>query len=121
MSRTVTQVPDPRPDVVDGRIHGSRCTACGQTSARPVPRCARCRSAVEDAAFGPDGVVWSSTVIRIGVPGRPAPRALAYVDLVDGPRLLAHVSDVDEVLPPGTAVRLTTTSPEGDPLVEVVR
>ena len=43
------------------------------------------------AAFGPAGTVWASTVVRVALPERAAPYGLAYVDLDDGPRVLATV------------------------------
>lgn len=73
---------------------------------------------MEPAEFGPDGTVFSSTILHIPVPGREPPYGLAYVDLDDGPRLLAHLGDaVTEALPPGTRVRLTGLTDHGDPLV----
>lgn len=110
---------DPRPRTVGGRIAGCRCDRCGQTSLDVLPRCAVCRGAVSTASFGPDGTVWSATVLRIEVPGRSAPRALAYVDLDEGPRLLVHVRDVLEAPAGGARVRLVEPNEQGDPQVEV--
>lgn len=57
--------------------------------------------------------------MRVPVPGRTPPYGLAYVDLDEGPRVLAHVdSDGDaERLPPGTCVRVCGTTADGDVLV----
>lgn len=74
------------------------------------------------AHFGPAGVVFSATVLRIAVPGRTPPIALAYVDLDDGPRLLAHVDGPTDVpLAPGTRVELVGRTDDDDPLVRAVR
>jgi uncharacterized OB-fold protein len=55
-------------------------------------------------------------VVRIPVPGRTPPYALAYVDLDDGPRVLAHADDPVDI---GARVRLAA-SRDGDVRVEVV-
>ncbi|MCY3860833.1 MAG: OB-fold domain-containing protein [bacterium] len=70
------------------------------------------------ATFGPKGTVFSSTVLRIPVPGRTPPFTLAYVDVDDGPRILAHVDGSDEVLVPGSRVALAGWSEHGDPVVQ---
>ena len=117
-------MPDPRP-LVETKptvsIAGTRCESCGLAMVTPRPRCSGCGGSVVEAAFGPDGVVWSSTVVRIRVGDRTPPYALAYVDVDDGPRVLAHTTaDDDQPLPVGTRVRLVP-SVDGDLTVEVVR
>lgn len=65
--------------------------------------------------------MWSATVVRIPVAGRTPPYALAYVDLDDGPRVLAHVvaGNGDTAPSVGARVRLRAgASP--DPQVEVI-
>ena len=74
--------------------------------------------------FGPSGTVWSSTVVRVPVPGRTPPYGLAYVDLDNGPRVLAHVADAGtdtgtERVPPGTRVTIVGETLDGDVLVAV--
>jgi len=69
------------------------------------------------AVFGPGATVFSSTVLRIPVPDRTPPFTLAYVDVDDGPRILAHVDGPDEVLVPGSEVVLSGWSEHGDPVV----
>ena len=82
------------------------------------PRCPRCgRSSMAPAAFGPEGTVFSSTVLRIPVPGRTPPLTLAYVDVDGGPRILAHVDGPDEALAPGSRVALSGWNEHGDPVV----
>jgi uncharacterized protein len=112
---------DPRPRTrrsPDGHwlVAGLRCCACGAVAAYCWPVCPRCRGPVEPADFGPDGTVWSSTVVRIPVPGRTPPYGLVYVDLDAGPRLLAHVAGP---APIGARVRLVRPTAGGDPQVEV--
>jgi uncharacterized OB-fold protein len=58
----------------------------------------------------------------VPVPDRKPPYVLAYVDLDDGPRVLAHVSDPAELaqrVAVGTRVVLTESTVQGDVQVEV--
>lgn len=115
---------DPRPVlVVRGDVTmlaGGRCRSCRYPTVQPLPRCPVCGSVSEPADLGPDGTVFSATVLRIGVPGRQPPIALAYVDLDDGPRLLVHVAGAHDHAPaPGSRVQLSGYTPEGDPEVTV--
>lgn len=100
-------------------VSGVRCTECDLPVAFQRPRCPACRGAVRPAEFGPEGTVWSATVVRIPVPGRTPPYGLAYVDLDDGPRVLAHLgtADAPDV---GARVRLVDAAPDPDLRVEVI-
>ncbi len=103
-------VADPRPRLVGDRVQGARCRACGYPTAPPAPWCPACQNLdLEPAEFGPRGVVWSSTVVHIPVGKWTPPYALAYVDLENGPRVLAHL-DETAVLPPGARVRIVGES-----------
>lgn len=115
---------DSRPRISVGedrvpRVAGLRCDRCGAAAAFPWPRCPDCGGDARPAEFGPEGTVWSSTVIRIPVPGRTPPYALVYVDLDDGPRVLAHTGSGDAVRI-GSRVRLRGADDAGDLLVEVL-
>ena len=111
-------VADPRPAVDGDRIRGARCRACGYPTAPPAPWCPACHQLdTIDAAFGPGGAVWSSTVVHIPVGRWKPPYAIAYVDLDDGPRVLAHLQH-PVVLPPGTRVRVSGRTENGDIVVE---
>jgi uncharacterized protein len=119
---------DPRPEIRctsdgDWVVVGRRCCTCAETVAYTWPRCPACASEVEPADFGPLGTVWSSTVVRIAVPGHTPPYSLAYVDLEGGPRVLAHVAGwtSGEPAPIDGRVQLTGVSDAGDLQVEVVR
>ncbi|WP_419920014.1 Zn-ribbon domain-containing OB-fold protein [Candidatus Poriferisocius sp.] len=113
---------DPRPELVvrDGLIllRGSRCGNCRYPMVTAPPRCPVCgHDSMEPAAFGPGGTVFSSTVLRIPVPGRTPPFTLAYVDMDSGPRILAHVNGPDTSLVPGSRVTLSGWNEHGDPVV----
>ena len=85
------------------------------------PRCSRCLEPhVSEATFGTLGSVWSSTVVRIPVPGRTPPYALAYVDFDDGPRVLAHVHGRTERIAVGERVQLAASTAAGDVAVQVL-
>lgn len=121
----MSTTPDPRPVSVpaDGqhRLQAWRCRSCRLPLLWATPRCPGCGGGVEAATFGPGGTVWSSTVVRVPVPGRTPPYAMAYVDLDDGPRVLAHVAGPAQRVPVGTKVRLLAQGEQGDVTVEEVR
>lgn len=119
MEATALAAADPRPLVEGGTLVGVRCRACGHPNAAAVPRCARCSGETAEARFGPDGTVWATTTFHVASGTREAPYTLAYVDLDDGPRLLAHVEGGAPVRVAGR-VRLVGVTEHGDPAVEVV-
>lgn len=119
---TVSRAPDPRPRLVSDEsgcwlLEGARCDACGYPAPERLDRCPVCRGPARRAVFGPAATVFAATVLRVPVEGRTPPYAMAYVDLDDGPRILAHVDQSEHVLPPGRRVRLAGTSDLGDPVV----
>ena len=76
----------------DGRIVGSRCTACGHRSFPPRADCERCLSpAFEFVPITPRGRLLTWTRIHAAPTGFEAlaPYALGVVDLEDGGRALA--------------------------------
>ncbi len=112
--------PRPRVDEHGQYLVGVRCTLCRHPMVTPRPCCAACGGAVVETRFGPSGAVYSSTVVRIAVGDRVPPYALAYVDLDDGPRVLAHVSGPASSAP-AVASRVRLVQPlSGDVVVEVV-
>jgi uncharacterized OB-fold protein len=99
-------VADSRPVLHDGRIEGSRCTTCRYPSAqRGLPWCPVCYAPIADDTFAVTGTAWASAVVAIPVNDVRAPFALAYVDLDDGPRVLARL-DVPAALPIDARVRI---------------
>ena len=118
---------DPRPVLAEGAerwiVKGFRCDVCGYHLAAERPRCPVCRGALSEHDYGPEGTVWSATILRAGVPDREPPFGLAYVDLDDGPRVLCHVDaegDEPELLYPGTRVTLSGLTERDDPKVRVL-
>lgn len=115
---------DPRPQIDAGAepaVLGTQCTVCGHPLAFAHKRCVACGGPVESARYGPAGTVWAATVVRIPVGDRVPPYSLAYVDLDNGPRILAHVvADGPEAVAPsvGDPVRLCGVTATGDPMVE---
>ena len=112
-------VADPRPPVVGDKVSGARCAACGYPTSPAAPWCPACQSREQKPAeFGPGGTVWSSTLVQIPVGRWKPPYAIAYVDLDDGPRVLAHLA-TPEIVKAGTRVRITGGDDAGDLLVQV--
>lgn len=111
---------DPRPQAVHHgdawQIAGSRCRSCGRAVAYRWPGCPACRGDLVAESFGPDGTVWSATTVHLPVDGITPPYSLVYLDLDDGPRVLAHT----EPLPAsafeaaGGRARLIAPSDRGD-------
>jgi uncharacterized protein len=116
---------DPRPRLAvsngDWVLVGARCPQCGYCLASMGPWCPICHSSLSSQEYGPAGIVWASTVLRVAVGDYRPPRLVAYVDLDDGPRILCHLeSDADAgTVAPGTRVQLTGPSEHGDPMAKV--
>lgn len=109
--------PDPRPRLSGSGIHGWRCVRCGLSDVEPALRCHDCGSARSPVVLATLGTVWSWTVPRIG-PDRGV--AFAYVDLDDGPRLLARLAGgVSPAV--GVRVRISETTAGGDLEAEAAR
>ena len=118
--------PGPRPAIAPGaggtQLLGGRCVACGLPNPTTAPRCPRCGGSTTHAVFGPDGVVWATSTIHVASGDRDTAYTVAYVDIDDGPRLLAHVvGGPDLSLRIGERVRLVELSEHADPQVEVIR
>jgi uncharacterized OB-fold protein len=114
---------DPRPVIAfDGsgyRLVGGRCTQ-GHPLLSTFARCPRCRSEVETASFGPEGLIWATT--RVHVPAFPhdvVPYVLAYVDLDDGPRVLLRLTNTPAGASVGDRVTLDTPTEGGNPTGKV--
>lgn len=110
-------VADPRPQVRGDRVLGARCSACGYATAPAAPWCPACQSREQaEVEFGPGATIWSSTLVHIPVGKWQPPYALAYIDLDDGPRVLAHLEQPG-ILPAGTRVRVQADESEDGDLI----
>jgi uncharacterized OB-fold protein len=121
VSDAAAVAPDPRPRVVldrgEYRLEGVRCRDGHPLLAR-FHRCPRCGAEVAPESFGPEGTVWSFTVMHVAsLPEEPVPYALAYLDLADGPRVLVRIEG--EAPRVGDRARLIEPSPAGDARAEV--
>jgi len=106
------------------RLEGAACRACGQLFFPPREVCSRCRS--EDLAprtFSGRGTVYSHTVLHRGPESFDGgvPYAVGLVDLEEGPRVTAMITDVDpDRIEIGMAVemvvRVTNTEGERGPI-----
>jgi hypothetical protein len=114
-------LPDPRPRVVldrgEYRLEGVRCRRGHPLLAR-FHRCPRCGEEVGPERFGPEGAIWSFTVMHVAsAPGEEVPYTLAYIDLSDGPRMLVRIQGESPRV--GDRARLVEPSPSGDARAEV--
>ena len=102
-----------------GKLMGTRCTACGTLSAEPRPMCPACHSAdVEWHEFSGKGTLTTFTCIFIGPAymigkgyGRNNPYCSGIVTLEEGPRISARILGVDASNPQdiksGTPLKLS--------------
>lgn len=74
-----------------GRFIGRRCTSCKQYHWYPRPYCPFCAQATEWVDLSGDAVVYSYSVMR----RVPAPYAIAYVTLAEGPTMLTNIVGCD--------------------------
>lgn len=109
-------IADPRPVVQGDKVLGARCAACGYPSAPPAPWCPACQDREQlPAEFGPGATVWASTLVQIPVGRWTPPYAMAYIDLDDGPRVIAHLEQ-PRIEQAGTRVRIVGDE-DGDLIV----
>ncbi len=86
----------------DGRLVLPRCEQCGATLWYPKGFCPLCMSSsIEWVPASGDGVVYSFSITRkgAGVWAEHSPYVVAYVELLEGPRVLTNIvgCGVDEV------------------------
>jgi uncharacterized OB-fold protein len=99
-----------------GRLRVQRCGSCGRHVFYPRSVCPFCMAAeLEWVDAGGRGTVYSYTVVHRAPPGfgDDAPYPVALVELVEGPRLMTRLREVDpDDVRIGMAVELAI---EGDP------
>ncbi len=101
--------------VAKGKLLVKRCTACGERHHYPRAICPYCGSdRTEWQEVSGRGTIYSYSVMR----RVPAPYALAYVTLDEGPTMLTNLVDCDfDKLRIGQKVRVVFTPTEGGPPV----
>jgi uncharacterized protein len=101
-----TEAANYRPVLSADGLAGARCGTCGYVVAPAVPRCPACSGAMTaPVTFARTGEVWSATVVHIPTGGHEPPIGFAYIDVDEGPRVLALFAAEDR-LAPGEAVTL---------------
>lgn len=78
-------------------LKGSRCTVCDTIYFPPRTLCIRCLEdgRLEGVALSRHGTLHTYTVVRQGLPFFATPYILGYVDLPDGVRVFAQLTDTD--------------------------
>ena len=92
------------------RLVGGRCGNCGTLFFPATHVCPECMSeAVAAADLASDGTLYSWSVVHVAPKGSNTPYIPGYVDLSDGVRVFAHITDTDaSALKMDMAVSLTT-------------
>jgi len=101
-------------------IDGKSCSKCGHHFAMAPRECRKCGASLVDATFGPRGEVWSYTIVYMKAARRTTPYTLAYIDLLEGPRIIAHVRGESVRPNVGQMAELVGLTDSGDPLVVCV-
>jgi uncharacterized OB-fold protein len=75
----------------------AKCQACGDMSMFQKLTCPKCLQENQTKPFplSGKGTIYSYTVSYVMPPGFPAPVAMAYVNLVEGPRLFSILADFE--------------------------
>lgn len=92
------------------RLVGGRCSDCGTLFFPSAPVCPECMSeAVLAADLASNGTLYSWSVVHVAPKGWNTPYIAGYVDLADGVRVFAHITDTDaSALEMDMPVSLTT-------------
>ncbi|HEX6902890.1 MAG TPA: Zn-ribbon domain-containing OB-fold protein [Thermoanaerobaculia bacterium] len=78
------------------RLEGQRCKACGDLQFPPRPTCGACRSRdLETHRFSGRGTVYSFSELANAPQGFSAPYLVALVELEEGVRITAQLTDMD--------------------------
>ena len=78
------------------RLEGQRCTACGAVQFPPRGACGACRSTeLEPYRFSGRGTVFSFAEVAQAPKGFSGPYLVALVELEEGIRVTAQLTDVD--------------------------
>jgi uncharacterized OB-fold protein len=78
------------------RLEGRRCLGCGALQFPPRDACGSCRGReLEPFRFSGRGTVFSFAEVAMPLPGFPGPFLAALVELAEGVRVTAQLTDVD--------------------------
>jgi scaffold protein (connect acetoacetyl-CoA thiolase and HMG-CoA synthase) len=78
------------------RLEGQRCTSCGGVQLPPRAACRACRgAALEPFRFSGRGTVFSWSEVAQAPQGFSGPYLVALVDLDEGVRITAQLTDVE--------------------------
>jgi uncharacterized protein len=93
-----------------GRFIGRRCTGCKKYHWYPRPYCPFCSKETEWVELSGNGVVYSYSVMR----RVPAPYAIAYVTLAEGPTMMTNIVGCDlDSIRIGQSVKVLFTASDG--------
>ncbi len=78
------------------RLVGTECNDCGARVFPPSDVCCECMSEnVSALPLGPDGTLYSYSVVHAAPKGWTLPFVAAYLDMPEGVRVFAHIVDAD--------------------------
>ena len=91
------------------RLLAGRCRNCGAISFPPADVCHKCWShAIDVGEAGPEGTLYSYSVVHIGPRPWRTPYVLGYVDVTPELRVLSHIQARDtRTIRIGSTLRLT--------------
>ncbi len=126
MSDLPAPVPETNPETepywdatADDEFLVKRCTSCEEAFHYPRAHCPHCHAdETEWIEASGNGTIYTYSVVRQGRGpyGEATPYVVAYVELVEGPRIVTNIVDAEpEELEIGQAVTVVFDTTEGDP------
>lgn len=77
-------------------LYGTECADCGTKFFPPAPVCPECMSeSVGEIELGPDGTLYSWSVVHVAPKNWKVPYVAGYVDLPGNVRVFAHIVGAD--------------------------
>lgn len=95
-------------------LTASRCPECGHVAYPVESICSVCahQGESEPIELGPEGILYTFTVVHAAPPGVERPYALGYVDFVEGTRVFGRIVPGDN-LTVGMKVRVVIEPDDG--------
>ena len=77
----------------------SRCSHCGHVAYPTESICSACgrRDDYQSFELGPDGTLYTFTIVHVAAPGTETPYALGYVDFAEGARVFGRIVPEDHL------------------------